>query len=49
MAASQNNGSGSFVQRSFIGGRYDYLVVTILSLLALAAAGWNFRIQSRNA
>lgn len=48
MAASQNNGSGSFVQRSFIGGRYDYLVVTILSLLALAAAGWNFRIQSRN-
>lgn len=45
MAASQNSGAGSFSQRSYNGGHYDYLFVTLLSICALIAAVINFRIQ----
>ncbi|MCT3399416.1 MFS transporter [Lentilactobacillus hilgardii] len=47
MASSQNSGHGSFVQRSYIGGHYDYLFVTILSICALIAAVINFQLQKR--
>lgn len=45
MAASQNGTHGSFVTRSYTGGRYDYLFVTVLRVCALIAAIINFRIQ----
>jgi MFS family permease len=45
MASSQNRSGGTFVTRSYTGGRYDYLFVTILAVLALVAAIINFRIQ----
>lgn len=47
MAISQNNGTGSLAARSFVGGRYDFLLATLLSATALIAAIMNFRLQKR--
>lgn len=48
MAISQNNGTGNLAARSFIGGRYDFLLATLLSAAALIATIINFRIQRRH-
>lgn len=45
MALSQNHGGGSFVHRSYVGGHYDFLFITLLSICALIAAIINFHIQ----
>lgn len=47
MAISQNNGTGNLAARSFTGGRYDFLLATVLSACALVAAIINFRIQKK--
>ncbi|CAM3232444.1 MFS transporter [Lentilactobacillus buchneri] len=47
MAISQNNGTGSLAARSFVGGKYDFLLATLLSAAALIAAVINFRLQKR--
>ncbi|WP_375686525.1 hypothetical protein [Lentilactobacillus kefiri] len=47
MAINQNNGTGNLAARSFVGGRYDFLLATCLSAAALIAAIINFRIQKQ--
>ncbi|MEE8824753.1 multidrug export protein EmrB [Lentilactobacillus sunkii] len=49
MAINQNNGVGNLAARSFTGGRYDFLLATMLSAAALIAAIINFRIQKHKA
>lgn len=48
IAYFQNQPTGSLSERTIIGGRVDYLIVTCLALLTLLIVTCNYRIQGRN-
>ena len=47
LAIYQNSGTGSLRTRSYAGGRFDYLFLTVMAVIALAAIVINYRLQKR--
>jgi EmrB/QacA subfamily drug resistance transporter len=47
MALFQNNGTGTLAARSYRGGRFDYLFLFAMAIIALTAIVNNYRIQKR--
>lgn len=48
VAYFQNQSTGSLINRTMIGGRIDYLIVTCLALVTLITVILNYRIQEKN-
>ena len=44
---AQKNGQGSLAQKSFQGGRYDFILFSLLALTALLAIWRNFQLQQQ--
>ena len=47
IALTQQSGTGSLAQRTFIGGRLDYLLLTGLAVVVVVAIIVNYRWQQR--
>lgn len=47
LAIYQNSGTGSLRTRSYAGGRFDYLFLLVMAVIALAAIVINYRLQKR--
>lgn len=48
MAIFQNNGTGSMASRTFVGGRFDYIMTVVLALITLVISIVNYSKQGKD-